>query len=312
MDRDYKETKENFKVDCMLDFFNEHFEQIDAYIKWELYKFAKDQEKDLFYNNEIYKKIKSDRICILYSYLYSYFLDDIPSKKHEIIEEEREKYLKNYIESFKEENEKEIIEICKLMDIYEDELYSYYFNISIFLYNIGRRYKNATKLYEKTNNIYILLGLYDKEDFKININNDEQVKKILKYSSLDKNLFSERLFKQIVNYYNIGNSYIVDNYICKIIFSNKKIFNTQEYMDKAINIVRFYNKKIRHANLCHGVKFLILFCPVNVNIAILPVSSPPGIRICCYITMPASAASACACRAVFDILNNINRCFKRY
>lgn len=243
MDRDYKETKENFKVDCMLDFFNEHFEQIDAYIKWELYKFAKDQEKDLFYNNEIYKKIKSDRICILYSYLYSYFLDDIPSKKHEIIEVEREKYLKNYIESFKEKNEKEIIEICKLMDIYEDELYSHYFNISIFLYNIGRRYKNAIKLYEKTNNIYILLGLYDKEYFKININNDEQVKKILKYSSLDKNIFSERLFKQIVNYYNIGNSYIVDNYICKIIFSNKKIFNTQEYRDKAINIVRAYNKK---------------------------------------------------------------------
>lgn len=243
MERDYKEITENFKVNILLDFFDKHYREIDTYIKWELYKLAREQEKDIFYNTNIYKKIKVDKVCNLYSYLYSYFLDDITSKKHEIIENERKKYLENYIKSFKKENENEIIKICELMEIYEEQLYSHYFNVSEFLYSIGRNYKDSIKLYEETNNVYILLGIYSREDYKIKITEDRQAEKILKYEILNSNLFSEKLFKQVMVSYIIGNNANIDNYICRIIFENENLLQKSEYINKAMEIIDFYNQK---------------------------------------------------------------------
>lgn len=120
------------------------------------------------------------------------------------------------------------------MEIYEEQLYSHYFNVSEFLYSIGRNYKDSIKLYEETNNVYILLGIYSREDYKIKITEDRQAEKILKYEILNSNLFSEKLFKQVMVSYIIGNNANIDNYICRIIFGNENLLQKSEYINKAM------------------------------------------------------------------------------
>lgn len=248
----YKDEKNNFKLDCMMDFFNKHIENLDAYIKWELFKFGIEQEKEKFYEREIYKKIKTDKVCILYSYLYSYFLDDIPSKRHEIIEKARKEFLEKYEKTINKTKEKEIIEICILMNTYEDILFSNYFHVSQFMYNIGKNYNNAINLYEQTKNIFILIGIYNSTQYAIEIEDDVEIEKILKYLYLNNKVFSKRLFDQILSKYSIGSNNVIDNYICKIIYENEELLDQIEYKELTISIIKVYNiKKICILDNCN-------------------------------------------------------------
>ena len=47
------------------------------------------------------------------------------------------------------------------MDTYEEILLSNYSNVSDLLYKIGKEYSNAVELYELTDNVYLLLGIYE-------------------------------------------------------------------------------------------------------------------------------------------------------
>lgn len=236
--------QKNFKRDYLLDFFNDHYDEIDAHIKWKIYTFGINQGKELFYNTEIYKKIKNDEICILYSYLYSYILDEIPSSSFEVTDAVRKDYLKKYVESLRKENEEEIIEICNLMNTYEGELCNSYssYDVSEFLYEIRKEYTEAYQLYKKTQNVYILFGLYCREDFKIQIDK-EKTERILKYGLLSSSIFPEKLFEQIFDIYNIGDSHQLDNYMCRIVLSDEKLLNTSRYLAKVMEIIIFYNNK---------------------------------------------------------------------
>jgi len=243
MERNYGESKNNFKVEHLMSILSKEFDKLDTHIRWELFKYGKEQEGDIFYKSEIYKKIKSDKNCKLYSYLFSYLLDDIPTKKREIVEEERKKFLNNYIRNFNSENEKDIIDICKNMDTYEEILLSNYYNVSYLLYKIGKEYSNAVELYELTDNVYILLGIYESAGYKIKIIQDSQIEKILKYELMNKSIFSTRLFDEIIKKYKIGYNEKIDNYICRNICSNNNLLMNKKYIDIFIDIVQIYNDK---------------------------------------------------------------------
>ena len=108
------------------------------------------------------------------------------------------------------------------------------------MYEIGKKYTEAYHLYKKTQNAYILFGLYCREDFKIQIDK-EKTERILKYGLLSSSIFPEKLFEQIFDIYNIGDSHQLDNYMCRIVLSDEKLLNTSRYLAKVMEIIIFYN-----------------------------------------------------------------------
>lgn len=129
------------------------------------------------------------------------------------------------------------------MDTYEEILLSNYSNVSDLLYKIGKEYSNAVELYELTDNVYLLLGIYESAVYKIKIIQHSQIEKILKYELMNKSIFSTRLFDEIIKNYKIGSNEKIDNYICRNICSNNNLLMDKKYIDIFIDIVQIYNEK---------------------------------------------------------------------
>ena len=70
-----------------------------------------------------------------------------------------------------------------------------------------------------------------------------QTERILKYGLLSSSIFPEKLFEQIFDIYDIGDSHQLDNYMCRIVLSNEKLLNTSRYLAKVMEIIIFYNNK---------------------------------------------------------------------
>lgn len=247
----YNKKNDLFKMNEFVDFFNQHYNEIDTYIAHSIYETGIRFNKDEFIKLDFYKKVKKDKTVELYAYLFSYTLDDIPIKKYDIREKERNQYLDLFIEKLTSKEEKQIIDICKIIDKYETELY-YNHNATKFLYKVGLNYKNALKLYEKTDNKVILFGLYNSnKEFIYNIKDDNDILKILKYLDLNKDILPIRLFDQIVEKTSERNCEI-DKYICQIILKNLNILKQSKYLEYVLSIVRYYNnKKINIITFCN-------------------------------------------------------------
>lgn len=237
-----KDKTDDFKLKILIDFFTSNYDTADIYMLHEVYKMGIFYEKDEFYKTQFYNKIKKDNCCKLYSYLFSFFLDDIPSKKHEIVENERKSFLDDYLKNINTAKEKEIIEICKLMDKYEDELYNNY-EACDFLYKIGKTYNNAIQLYEITENKYLLFGIYNSSDYKYEVKNILEKKKILKYLDINKEIMPLRLLDQLISTTQIGKDEAIDNWFCRIILKDINLLKEKPYLDFVMNIIEFYNKK---------------------------------------------------------------------
>lgn len=220
-----------FLIDDLFSFFKENYSKINDFYKCDLVKKMYYQYKDKTIGSNYFKEIKKDTFYDIWKYLmYDHFDEEYDIKDWKEVEEKAKRIIEKYIRLI---NEKEILEIERILDCYEflkTQKQRISYRLTNFIYMIGKKYSNALDLYEKYNNSYLYLGLREK-------------KKVLKRTDTEildalHNIYIESIFEEFI----INKNQNLDNdvLICKIIL-DKKLYIEPEKKKTFFEIISFYN-----------------------------------------------------------------------
>ena len=227
--------KFSFLANEILEFFNNHYNDINDIYKFDVVRKIYYSYKDKILENEYYNKICKEKIYDIYKYLvYDYFDEEFERKDWRKIQAKSCRIINKYI---KDINKKEYEEIVRLFNWYESLVNDNTCNLikfEKFLVEIGMRYKYSKKLYSISKNAFLYLGIC-----KGNLH----IKKRYDYCILDalRHVFVKSIFLDILK--NRKNNKQKDAVICDIILDdNNGLYKIKNIKNKFFEIVTHYNK----------------------------------------------------------------------
>lgn len=230
----YKKTTLSNQI---LNFFDEYYIEINDIYKFDLVRKIYCSFENELLSNKYLEKVKQDKICYVYICLTYEHYDSHFSKIES--EDERFAIIRKYIKSI---NSKDYNEISRLLRCYE--LLSTDDNslneFQLFIFNIGKKYNHAKRLYSLYKNPYLYLGIRTSSK-TIKERKDIEVLKALK------NVFVEKEFLNLLMQRkpNIKK----DSMICNIIIS-RELYIKSKFKKSLFNIISYYNKKKKYVLKC--------------------------------------------------------------
>lgn len=233
---------DSFKIVEVYDFFENNYDKIDDYYKSELYKNTYFIKNAKIKDSNFYKKLKSDKTYILYSYLFCNFIDEIPGVKYRESEEYREKFLNSYIEHFNINNVEEIIKIINIIEVHKNDIKN--LNVaSRFLIKIGEKIELSKQIYEKTRNSYILVGIVKVEPtYEINLRNEEEIKNLAEAMYYSQT-YNNDLIKVLSKYIKESKNHLLYKEFIRLVFDSIELFQITDYRNQVLDELIIANKK---------------------------------------------------------------------
>lgn len=203
----------------------------------------------LYWNREKYlqvpliNKITKHRSFLLYEYIFEYYRFDNKLGFVTIHKSERDQYIEKFLSTMNNNKEDVVVDIVNALTYCED--WKARSPIAReFLFSVGKRYANSVDIYEKTNNLYIKLGIKSRENIKFtNGMNTEQVLMLIHSIIGYKNIYNNTLVDELFKFSKVGSNEDIDRGICQIILTDKRLYKEKAYKKKLMEYIDHYNKK---------------------------------------------------------------------
>lgn len=229
-----------FEFNPIYEFFYVNYDKIDIFSKNELYKSVCAWEHTKLRSSKFYKKLKNDKIQIMFAMLFNFFCHEIPGTKEDEKDEFRNSYLNEYIKNFADNNVKEIITIINTMDNQEINSSNIYY-AGNFLIDIGALQNYGKKIINVKWNEYILLGiLKQNKNYQFVIDNEIKAEKIIQ-AMFQTNYIDLNVIDNLISFSEKNKSKNLTIQILKLIFVNKNLVIIKKYKDYALSIIKKYN-----------------------------------------------------------------------
>ncbi len=232
---------EVFKENPIYDFFNEHYDELDIYIKNRLYDSLCLRKKSCFKESRLYNKLKEDNIQMLFALLFNHHVEEPIGGKHNEKSEYRLNCLLKYITDFKDNNVNDIVLILKSLNIADPNCVDMYIG-GKHLFKIGYETNYGKEILEQQWNEYILLGVvkHDKK-YNLNIQNEEEAIKILKAMNMI-NEIDEKLLELLIKLADKLKSEQIELELLRVIANNSDLNINEKYKKYFLNKIDSYNK----------------------------------------------------------------------
>ena len=237
---DLERNSSIFDYNPIYEFFDKHYDQIDIYSKNEIFKSVNHLKDSKLIESKFYKKMKKDKVQILFAMLFNYFISEVPNAKYTEREEFRHEYLDKYVEEFNESNINEILSILNVMDIKEIKDLNFPCAGS-FLTRIGMLEKYGEEILGKKWNEFILLGIIERnKDYKYKIDNDVDANKIIQamIQTGNRNL---TMMDILIDYVEREKNEELEIQILRIIFCDVDLINNDKYKKYSLCKIKKYN-----------------------------------------------------------------------
>lgn len=228
------------RLTVFLEYIENKINELDVYCKYKVYEYCLQCDKELFIKHNVYKEIKSYSAFQLYQYLFENRIIDDNSQFISVDNKDRDLYIKDFVCDLDIDNEKYVLEICTIIDKYED------WKISTprarrFLFNIGKSYYNSESLYKATKNIYIYLGMREKGIVSSNdLKSKSFVKKLLDAIYKYPDLYSPALIDEIFTRFKLGRDISIDYRLSLVLAYDETLFENIKYRRILIDYVNYY------------------------------------------------------------------------
>lgn len=235
------DEKLSIKMETIVyDFFYNHYDEIDEYFKNKLYSQRGAYKSNTALKHKFFIKLKEDKFYKLFSYVFSYFVEDLIHLKYNERDELRLKYLDEYIKSFSENNIEEIKKLCLMLKKHKTQINNYYF-ISDFFINLGKTTELAEKLYKDTKNKYLLIGIIEKNtDYKYELKAKEDIIEILE-CLLNSKKHNISILDKVLKEIELIDDLELDILFARIIFRKIELFKNKKYREYVIGKIEKNN-----------------------------------------------------------------------
>ena len=229
-----------FKRNTIYDYFYLQYDDIDVYSKNKLYNSVGNRNNSILKKSDFYKKLKSDRLQILFAMLFGFSIIDVPSMKYNEKEEFREKYLNKYIDSFDKSRVEDILSILDIIDKDEIKQMNLY-NAGIFLIRVGLIKNYGKRILKKKWNEFIMLGIIDSDaNYKYKIENEQMASSLVDAMLLTSKT-NIKLLDNLISFSESSHIEALEIKIMKIIINNGVLVNNAKYKCYLINKLKIYN-----------------------------------------------------------------------